>query len=507
MTSGGPPPSVRPLVGAGVLARNTAWNLVGLVAPMVAALVSIPVLVSRLGSEGFGVLGLAWMLVGYFSLFDLGLSRALTMLVAERLGRGRQAEVSDLVWTALSLMLALGLVGAGGAAVLTPWVVDRVLHVPPSLADETRRAFYLMELAIPAVTCAAGLRGVLEANQRFGLVNLLRAPMGILSYAGPALMVLVTRRIDAAVGVLMVARYAGLAAHAIVTRRALPGQMGPPGFRRDLVRPLLSFGGWMSVSNVISPLLMYFDRFAVGAWLSVAAVGYYVTPYEIATKLWLIPGALVTVLFPAFSASVSLDPAHGARLAHRGLRYVWLATFPPSLLLVTGAHLLLTVWVGDEMAREGSRVLQWLALGTFLNGLAAVPFALLQGLGRPDLTAKLHVAELPGYGLLLWWGIATFGIDGAAMAWTVRVGADLLLLLWLARQALPGSVALGRAVAGIVAMVAWMAIGAFTGSTMGGATFLAVSVVAGAVLAWRMGLDEEERRLVREKLQVLRGAT
>ena len=158
------------------------------------------------------------------------------------------------------------------------------------MSDETVRAFYLVAVAVPAVTTTAAARGLLEANQRFGLVNALKLPLGISSYAGPALALAFTTRIDVLVAVLVVIRYLAAVAHFAACWRALPDQLRPVRARASLVAPLLSFGGWMTVSNVISPLMASFDRFAIGSMVSLAAVGYYVTPNEIVTKLWVIPG-------------------------------------------------------------------------------------------------------------------------------------------------------------------------------------------------------------------------
>src|SRR5438552_12548486 len=100
------------LTSGRLLVRNTVWNLVGGGAPMVVAIFCIPILIRGLGKERFGVLTLAWALIGYASLFDLGLGRALTQLVAKKLGRGEDHEIPALVWTSLLLMMALGLVRA-----------------------------------------------------------------------------------------------------------------------------------------------------------------------------------------------------------------------------------------------------------------------------------------------------------------------------------------------------------------------------------------------------------
>ena len=76
------------MIGNRGLARNAVWNLLSLVAPMLVALGAIPALIRTLGADRFGILTLAWMLIGYCSLFDLGLGRALTKLVSEGSRRG-----------------------------------------------------------------------------------------------------------------------------------------------------------------------------------------------------------------------------------------------------------------------------------------------------------------------------------------------------------------------------------------------------------------------------------
>src|SRR5713226_265190 len=173
------------LTSGRLLARNTVWNLLGNGAPMIVAVVCIPILIRELGKERFGVLALAWALIGYASLFDLGLGRALTQLVAKKLGVGEEREVPTLVWTSLLLMLLLGVAGALVAVLLSPWLVHRALHVPVALQRETLDSFYLLGLSTPIVMSTAGLRGLLEAHQRFGMINALRIPMGVYSVASP----------------------------------------------------------------------------------------------------------------------------------------------------------------------------------------------------------------------------------------------------------------------------------------------------------------------------------
>src|SRR6478736_3973802 len=108
------------LTSGRLLARNAIWNLLGNAAPMIVAVVCIPILIRGLGKERFGVLTLAWALIGYASLFDLGLGRALTQLVARKLGAGEERGIPSLAWTSLLLMLLLGFAGTGIVFLISP---------------------------------------------------------------------------------------------------------------------------------------------------------------------------------------------------------------------------------------------------------------------------------------------------------------------------------------------------------------------------------------------------
>ncbi|HWT81677.1 MAG TPA: oligosaccharide flippase family protein, partial [Candidatus Methylomirabilis sp.] len=141
-----------------LLGRNAIWNLLSQVAPLAVAVMTIPVLIRGLGTDRFGVLTLAWMVLGYFSLFDLGLGRALTKLVAERLGLGLEGDIPDLVWTALGLMMALGLAGAALIILIAPWLVRGVLQIPGPLQHESLVVFYLLAAALPFLIITEGLR-------------------------------------------------------------------------------------------------------------------------------------------------------------------------------------------------------------------------------------------------------------------------------------------------------------------------------------------------------------
>ncbi len=414
------------------VARNAAWNLLGLGAPLLVAVVAIPPLVRALGSERFGLLTLAWALIGYSSLFDLGLGRALTRLVAEGAERGLERELSVTVWTALLLLTGLGLAGAALLGIAADPLTS-LLRVPSELHSEAVLSFLLAAAMIPLVTLTAGLRGILEAQRRFRGLSVLRALTGVFTFAGPLVAIRFYPGLPAALAALGLVRVASLAAHVALCAKYRHGLLAERRFAPSVTGPLFQFGGWLTISSLLSPLMVYADRFLIAAFVSMADVAFYVTPFEIVTRLLVVPAAMSGALFPELSASAQ-SPEAARRLYLRGVSGILLVLGPVVVLLALLAEPALGWWLGPEFARASSRVVRILAVGLLINAAASMPAIWLQASGRPDLTAKLHMIELPLYLAGAVWLIRAFGIEGAAFAWFARVTLDAALLTVLARR-------------------------------------------------------------------------
>ncbi len=490
-----------------LLARNTGLNLVGQVAPVAVAVFTIPILIHRLGDDRFGMLTIVWTFIGYFSLFDLGLGRALTQVVAAKIGEGKEDEIPVLSWTGLFLMLLLGLVGTVVLAALAPLVVGRVLKVPEGLRPEALYAAFVLAFSVPVVISTAGLRGILEAKQRFDLVNAIRVPMGIYTFVAPLLVLPFSASLVPIVWVSMAGRMIVWLVHLAMCFRVIPSLRRSIRVDRAFVRPLLRYGGWMTVSNLISPVMVYMDRFLIGGLISVAAVAYYVTPYEMVTKLWMVPGALVGVLFPAFAAVFSVDRHRAAELFELGSKATFLCLFPAVLVLVAFAHEGIAFWLKSaEFARQSAPVLQWLAAGVLVNSLGHVSFAVVQGAGRSDLTAKLHLAELPLYLAAFWLLTHRFGVAGAAMAWTARVAFDSAVLWVMAQRCLGDSQLVRREGVRAAAGLGVLALVAMPFPLGTRAALFGAALAGFLALAWFRILGPGERSLVLGRVGALRGS-
>jgi O-antigen/teichoic acid export membrane protein len=488
------------LTRGSLLVRNTFLNAFGLFAPLLAALYSVPIIIEGVGTDRFGLLTLAWAVIGYFSLFDLGLSRAIIQLVAEKLGVGKENEIPEVIWTALFSMFCLGLAGAAISTLFMPHFVNNVLTCPENLQTETLHSFYLIGASIPLVVIRSGLRGVLVAYQRFDLTNMVRIPLGIFTFLAPLFVLRYSNNLFPLICVLLSGLIAACAVYFFMCIRIVPGLTRKIGVRKNLISPLFRFGGWMTITNIIGPVMVYMDRFFIGAFMSLSAVAFYATPHEIVNKILLIPSALTGVLFPAFSSSYSQDEKKLTTLFVRGVKYVFLVVFPIIVIMITFAQEGLAYWLGDEFAKNSSRIFQLLSAGVLFNCLAMVPFSLIQGMGRPDLTAKLHLLELPFYLFFLWWLIPVKGAEGAALVWVGRVLLDTVLLFIFAGKLMTLK---GKTVFINIAFLATTYLILILGAMMTGVysklIFLLGFTFCFVLVAWVFFIENDEKKFVKDK--------
>jgi O-antigen/teichoic acid export membrane protein len=476
------------------LAGNLAWNLTGESVPVLAALVAIPILVHRLGADRFGVLTISWMIAGYFGLFDFGLGRALTKAMAQELSLGRDAKAAELFWTSLVMMLTLGVAAGISLAMIAPWLTRGALKIPLTLQSETLAGFYVIAIGLPILVTASALRAALAAASRFDLLNLIRTPSGIMSFVAPVLMLPFTHNLGWLIGALIANRAASWAIYFAAIFRAFPGLRSNLTIDLACILPLLGFGAWITLSSVITPLMVYLDRILIGSLMSMAALAAYSVPMEIVSKSFILPAAISGVMFPAFARSFAAAPEELAPLFARSLKLVALILCPVCAAVVTFAPQIMWFWIGHRFAGQSAAVLQILAVGAFVTGLAWIPLALLQGAHRPDLVAKIHLVDFPLYALVLWIGVARFGLIGAAFIWSGRLLIENLMIFAMATRFVAAS---GRGIAaagGSLALaIGVIMAGAFLPDVLSKAIFLGGLIAATGTVGWRFLLEAGER--------------
>lgn len=410
------------------LLKNSTWNLLGTAA---AAAVMIPAMgffARALDPESFGLLALVLAFVGYASVLDGGFARAVVREIAA-LGTDN-ADAAKIVGTALWVVLVIGGMTAMVFVALAPWLVD-LIHVTTNLYGGAIEGFRLAALMVPIILMTMIWLAPMEGLNQFACLNLIRALGFALMFGTSIAAVLMDPSFVSAVAGLLVGR--GLMA--VLSGWASSKLIGHSfkEFDRGALQALYRFGGWITVSNLVTPLLDYLDRFVLSVIGGASSLAYYAAPADGMQKMQSLPGAVARALFPLLSAR----EGHSQRqLIKSALSTQALIGVGAALVLIGLGDQIILLWLGADYVEPSSAVLKVLAIGFAFNAMAWVPQTALQALGFAKVTAFVSLSQILPYVLLLVGLTSAFGFVGTATAWAVRAFVDLCLLGWVYRRAM-----------------------------------------------------------------------
>jgi O-antigen/teichoic acid export membrane protein len=406
------------------ISKNTAYNIAGSLLPVAITLVTVPLYLEVVGIERYGALTICWIVLGYLGFLDLGLGPAVAQKIAST--RDDPGSAVGIFWTAIWTSFAMGVLGslllcAGAALYFT--AAGFGSNIEREIAD----AIPLLGAILPVVMVSSVASGALSGRERFLTINLITSfsatlmsllPLLFAYLWGPSVSILLAGALVART-VGMVLAFRSSAKELAVSKPQKPS--------RELIMPLLKFGGWVTISTAVAPLLLTVDRLAIGALIGAGAVAAYSIPFSLIARLGILPGSLSSALYPRFAAGL---PEDRTRLAGLGLAVSAAVMTPACVFTALLVDPFFKLWIGPELAAVCAPVTYALIFGTWTNSLAFVPYSLLQGSGRPEVVSKIHLAEILPYWAVLAGGILLLGLPGAALAWTVRTTADCALLFW-----------------------------------------------------------------------------
>lgn len=467
------------------LYRSALLNLAGAAIPALLLLATVPIYLHLIGESRYGVLAIVWLMLGYFGVFDLGLGRAVANRIAI-LHNATTEERQVVIWTGLAISIMAGIFGGMVLYLLGDWLFAHVLNIHGTLRIEAENAMPWLASALPLAIIISLLAGALEGRQAFVALNgaqifgtvLYQIFPLIMAYAG---WITLPYLIASAIMGRLLSAFLLFS----LTYRHIPLSL-PPAFSLKQVKPLLRYGGWITITGLVGPLLTVFDRFLIGAQIGMTAVTAYTVPYNLVMRVTILPASLQTALFPRFAIE---DANEAKSLAGRAIIAMGALMAPIIVIALLLTHPFLTLWIGAGLAEKAAPVAQILLVGIWINVLAGIPYTYLQSRGRPDLPAKFHVLELLPYIFILFIFIDLLGIAGAAWAWDLRVLADTLLLFWAAKtnSGLPRTLTSLLPIIGAFAIAFEMSYDSMLYTCLG-------TILTGASIGWSMVSFSLEQR-------------
>ncbi|HEY5624567.1 MAG TPA: oligosaccharide flippase family protein, partial [Gammaproteobacteria bacterium] len=310
------------------------------------------------------------------------------------------------------------------------FIVAQLLGAESALFQEMVAALRVAAVSLPVVLMSTILRGALEGVHDFKFVSTIKLILGSVLFGAPILAFPFGGTLAQVTAVIAVSRLFAALAYGL----RLPGLLGirlaDCAVSGDTLASLLRYGGWLSVSYFVVPILAYVDRFFISNALGPAEVAFYGVPHEILLKSTVFPAAIVLVLFPTFVQRTAQSDHAALRDQYQAaLSIIATVMHLFAIVCILTAAPLLRLWLGEEFAANSATVVQLVVIGCYASALMRVPLIHVQAAGYPHRPAVIHLIELPIYLFLVLPVAVRHGIDFVAAAWSARCLVDYWLLL------------------------------------------------------------------------------
>ena len=500
------PPETRSTAGMTTkVVKGSLWTIAGQFVPMAVSFFTTPLIIRKLGAESYGVLVLVWSIPTYLGFADLGMSTASTRFAAEAYGSNDSDSESRSIWTAAAISLVASLPWAIALIVYSDFIL-KFLNVPDVIRED----------AGLAVKYTAVLMVVTFLNSIFNTPQLVRLRMDvntainsgfrILGLLTSALAIYWYGAIALAVLSLLGATLAQLVVQ-VVAGRLLFIELMPVRFSRASIGPLVKYGAALAVAAIAGLAIMNIDKVVLARVASVEMVAYYSVAFTFATLSMLASSAAAQSLIPAFSQLQSPDKLNElSSLFERAVRINIFGLLPLIVGLFVIGKPLMALWAGPSFAENGSVPLRVLLVGVFFSLISIIPYSLLLASGRSHTIALLFWLELFPFLALLIVLAASYGITGAAVAWSIRSVGDAVLMWGVARKYNSVSLIFVKdnlnKVTIALSLLLWPILATIYFSDNVILTFMVFTVSASVygVFLWNYILSENERTFVKSTL-------
>lgn len=402
-------------------------------------IIAIPIAVSALGAERYGVFISLTSVLGWISLVDLGVGLGLILGLSRASGPTAEMQRSALVNMGFLMMLALALLVATlWFAVASIWTVDQIFGASyHAYSIELSAAATWMVILVVLQLVLSPVESIRAGYQEQHVSNLLQVVGGF----GSGIALIVVTNWGASIGGMVTALYAPnvvckLLNSALLIRsrpHLLPATRAP---ELRLMRTLLAAGGAFTLVQLGSLLEQYGMLYLVGRMAGPTEVAEFGVMVKLVSLL--AGGALMVTqsLWPAYADAIARREWEWVRKAYQMTFYGCLAAGCASVCVGIVGPDIVSAWTGGKIVP--SQALSFSMAGVLAVGIwTHVHYMTLVGMG--DLVGPSFVMCLRAVVALALacWLIPALNSIGAALALLIADSAIAAgYLYWRTRKSL-----------------------------------------------------------------------
>lgn len=377
------------------LTRNISWNYVEAGVNVVVFFLLTPMVVGRLGSEGYGSLVLLYTILFYLRFLDFGFHNALVKYIAEFAERRAWATINGFIGTTTSVLMIAG-IGAFLLSGVVAWLIVPALpKVPAEWVPTLRLATLLIGVDLLLAFPASVLGAIFEGRQRFDVLSGVSIVASILIAVATVLLLQRGYGIVALIGLEIAGTLFTTAVYLVLLRRLFPelhlgfGRIGGPTLQR-----IRSYSGWTSLNEILAEGGAEVEKLLIPVLLPVSMLAPYNLVGKIAAGVFMAIEPIVHVFFPLSSAyGAAHDKVRLRELLVRGTKFVMAVGLPLSVAIIAYGETFLLDWIGDDINIPAG-VMPIVVANVFTTTFVLTAVTILLALSKVRRVFWMGIAEL-----------------------------------------------------------------------------------------------------------------
>lgn len=398
-----------------ILLRNITSNFFTKFWLLGLSFLTTPYIFHKFGAARYGLLVLLNTIPVYFTVLDLGITPALVKYIAEF--KAKKKNLKNLLGTAFLFYFLLITMWGGVMFFSTNLLIEKVLKIPPQLTATALISLRLIAISFILSSLGTLFNTIPRALQRFEIYNLKHLFLGTIIPLGTILLLTFNKGLVEIIYLHIIANGLIVLIFYFIAKKLLPQTSFAFNFSYPNFKRLLSFGGFKFISSINARIVFQLNQFLIAAFLPIQFVSFYAIPVSLTQKIVSLLPNITTPIFPLVSELHSLTLKEKLiELYKRSTKLVNFLMVPLTLLLFFFAYPLLSIWISKEFANQAALILKILSIAYLLASFPAVPVTVIEGMGKPKITAFFSTLSTILYLVFALLLIPRFGIFGAALA-------------------------------------------------------------------------------------------
>jgi len=394
--------------------KNIKSNFLNKIWVGILSLIAIPFLFENLGEVEFGIFSLFSILIVYFTLADLGLSKSVVRFVT--LYRETQ-KLRKVYSTFLYLFLILGLI----LFFLGLIFGEQLLAFLKINAKFDYDQVYVISLATVFMMMIRSFYiGLIYAYNRFIFYNKVNVISETLRWSS---VVIVSFYENAIVNIFII-QLVVISIHTLIllyySNKLLPMLPIKITIEKSLIKEILSYSSQVSLSDFFARIMAYADKIVVTVVGTISNLSFYYIAFQVASKLYEIPGNILLVYYTKFGINFSSNEIDSLRKDFIDATKITIILISPILLSVAMvSNSLISLWLDEDVAIIITPILQVFFIGVYMGSILLPSINLSNAIGKPEYPLMNNIVSSI---ILIPLSIVFFkeyGVIGGAFSWSL----------------------------------------------------------------------------------------